>query len=292
MEFPFSSEICLGFYCNYSGVYLDYSGSVDLTDDEVQRLVNLIRENGGETDVETLGLEEKYPDIYEKLYDAHREAAREANYRHWLMEGYENGYFEEPDDFRESIEEAGLFKVEVDLQALREDLGLEEDEEIDEYSLEDAQDEAFNDALSEYYDSLDEDGKVDFIETYYGDVMESGEPGDFDMDIVIPSEIIEMANKYTVGNPFYFEMEFNPLENWSETISIKGTVVYNEGEFAIVKISFRYLEFDGVVHSYEETRERFPDFEDGQTNPLDEYLWIQTSVEGFNGFIPNDHLAD
>ena len=93
---------------------------------------------------------------------------------------------------------------------------------------------------------------------------------------------------YDVGDPFHFEMEFNPIENWSETISLRGTVVYNNREFAIVKISFRYIEFEGVVHFYDETHERFPDFEDNQAGALDEYLWIDTAVEGFGGFIPNE----
>lgn len=93
---------------------------------------------------------------------------------------------------------------------------------------------------------------------------------------------------YIVGDPFSYEMEFNPMENWNDTISIKGTVVYYNGEFAIVKISFRYIEFEGVVHDYDETHERFPDFEDDQADASGEYLWIDTAVEGFDGFIPNE----
>lgn len=202
MTFSFESELCLGYACNYNGVYLDYSGSVDLTEEEVQCLVNLIRENDGETDVEKLGLEEKYPDIFEKLDYAYHEAAREANYRNWLIEGYENGYFDEPDDFYEALEKDGLFKFELtpeQIEEFKEEYGLEDDEEIDEEDLEDyfadAKQEAFEEWIGEYYDSLDEDGKVDFIETYYGDVMEHGDPGDYDYTVEIPDEIIEMAEE-------------------------------------------------------------------------------------------------
>ena len=94
--------------------------------------------------------------------------------------------------------------------------------------------------------------------------------------------------EYIVGEPFSFEMEFNPMENWNDTISIKGTVVYYDGGLAIVKINSRSIEFEGFVHYYDETHESFPDFEDNQANDLDEYLWINTDVEGFGGFILNE----
>jgi hypothetical protein len=186
--------MCLGLHCDYSEVYLDYSGSVDLTDDDVKSIVDLIRANGGETDVDALGLEEKYPDIYEKLCKAQMGAASEVNYRHWLIEGYEKGGFEELDNFVESIEAAGLFKYEPNFDALRDDWGLEKDEEIDEDDLEDAKREAFDEWVSEYYNSLNEDGKVGFIETYYGDVMDQGEPGDYEITLKIPQGIIDLAN--------------------------------------------------------------------------------------------------
>ena len=96
---------------------------------------------------------------------------------------------------------------------------------------------------------------------------------------------------YIVGDPFSYEMDFNPMENWNDTISIKGTVVYYDGEFAIVKISSRSIEFEGFAHYYDETHEYFPDFEDNQADNLDEYLWINTAIEGFGGFILNESFS-
>ena len=113
-----------------------------------------------------------------------------------------------------------------------------------------------------------------------------------------------MDNKYTVGSPFHFDMEMDvdPELNQiirqlnggkQDLISINGTVVFNQEEIAVVKVSFRYLEFDGVVHSLEETQARFPDFEPSYVpTRFDEYLWIDTSIEGFDGFIPNDDFYE
>ena len=100
-----------------------------------------------------------------------------------------------------------------------------------------------------------------------------------------------MEHNYAIGSPFLFEMEMTPFEGWSETISIRGTVVYNDGVLAVVKVSQRNGEFDGVVHSLEETRNRFPGFDDIlKPGELNDYLWVQTDVEGFDGFIPNDEF--
>ena len=113
-----------------------------------------------------------------------------------------------------------------------------------------------------------------------------------------------MDNKYTVGLPFHFEMEMDVNPELTrivrhlnggkpDLISIYGTVVFCQEKFAVVKISFRYLEFDGVVHSLKETQARFPSFEPSSTpTRFDEYLWIDTSVEGFDGFIPNDEYYE
>lgn len=191
--FTIDSEIFLGYHCDGCGEYTSGDGSVELDDVQVDNLVALIRENDGETDVKELGLEEKYPDIYEALNEACGSIAREAEYRYWLLNGYDCGYYEEPDGFMEGFEKEGLFKFEPDLAALREDLGLEEDEEIDEDDLEDAKSEAFDEWLEGYVDAMTEDEKVAFIENHYGsDVVDMDGAGS-DYDVVIPQEIIDMA---------------------------------------------------------------------------------------------------
>ena len=73
-------------------------------------------------------------------------------------------------------------------------MGLDDDEEIDEDTLEDCRTEALDGWLSEYYDSLDEDGKVAFIESFYGDVVSMDAMGDLEYTVEIPREIVELAN--------------------------------------------------------------------------------------------------
>ena len=111
-------------------------------------------------------------------------------------------------------------------------------------------------------------------------------------------------NTYLVGSPFHFEMEMDvdPELNQivrllnggkPDLISVDGTVVFNQEEFAVVKVSSRFLEFDGVVHSLAETQARFPGFKPSYVpDQLDEYIWIDSSVEGFNGFIPNHEFYE
>ena len=64
-KFDFTIEICLGYHCNGVGEYAEGEGCVSLEDNQVEQLVALIKENGGETDVEKLGLKEKCPEIYQ-----------------------------------------------------------------------------------------------------------------------------------------------------------------------------------------------------------------------------------
>jgi len=93
---------------------------------------------------------------------------------------------------------------------------------------------------------------------------------------------------YSVGNHYYFEMLFNPPGGFDETINISGTVVFNNGEIAVVRISHRFIEFEGVIHDFKETCERFQDFKPDYVPQWDdEYLWIDMAIEGYGGFIPN-----
>lgn len=192
-EFDITTEICLGYHCCGSGEYTEGVGTIELSDEQVNQLVSIIKANDGETDIKTLGLKEKHPDIYEALDEAFSEMTREAEYRYWVLNGYDNGYYEEPDDFVESFENEGLFKYEPDLDALREELGLEEDEEIDEDDLEDAKREAFDEWLEGYVNSLDEDEKVAFIIDHYGSSVVDTDGLGEDYEIAIPQEIVDMA---------------------------------------------------------------------------------------------------
>lgn len=193
--FSIDTESLLGI--SHSGeVTIEGTGTVELTDGQVRNLIDLIRKNGGVTDVKKLQLKEQFPEIYETLDEAYRDAACEEAYRDWLTRGYECDYFDEPEGFRESIEAAGLFKSEPTaglIEKYREDYGLEEDEEIDPDEWEDFLDDAFYECIDKYYDSLDDAGKVAFIERFYPEAPYEWDPVHLEYNVGIPAAIIRMS---------------------------------------------------------------------------------------------------
>lgn len=196
-EFPIFFEICLGYHCCGCGEYVGAEGSVQLEESQVDQLVALIKDNGGETDIDKIRLKEKYPDIYSALEEAYSDAAGTAVYRHWLIEGYECGYFDEPEGIMEAMEADGLFKYKPEEVEDVDEIGGDEiDEDItteDEISY--AKEDAFEDWKEEYFDSLSEDEQVAFIEKYYGkDLVNEYGPDGGEYSIEIPQEIIDVAN--------------------------------------------------------------------------------------------------
>ena len=93
--FNISTESCLG-YTHYGDVTVNGKGTVELTDEQVQTLITLIRENGGETDIDALNLKESCPEIYDVLYEAFSDVAWKAAYNHWVIEGYDCNYYDTP----------------------------------------------------------------------------------------------------------------------------------------------------------------------------------------------------
>lgn len=185
--FSIDTESVLGI--SHSGeVTAEGTGTVELTDGEVKQLIELIRENGGESDVKELELQEKYPAIYSKLEDAFREAAWHAEYIHWVNEGYENGWYElSTDEIEEKLDEYGFhFEYNPD------DFIYEDEEEIDEDALEEAKSDAISEWVDEYRSHLnDYEGAL-----FLAEVFEL-EPNDsvfnLDYSVEIPHGIIELA---------------------------------------------------------------------------------------------------
>ena len=71
--YSIENDTCLGI--SHSGaVNVESEGYVELSDEEVVKIVELIRKEGT-TDIEELRLEELYPDIYKKLRDAYYDMA-------------------------------------------------------------------------------------------------------------------------------------------------------------------------------------------------------------------------
>ncbi len=161
-------------------------GAVELTDEEVQQLVELIRENDGETDIEELELADKYPEIYEKLDDAYLELAYQAAYRTRLVQRYRDGDFEVPYNLMEWLDAEQLFRFEIDPK----------EGPVTAEALQDLKRKAFDKWLNEYTAGLDVDQLFDFLNHYYDtDLidMDNFEPEDYLIEI--PEEIVEMAGE-------------------------------------------------------------------------------------------------
>lgn len=185
--FKINTEQSMGF-THYGEVMIEGSGEVDLTDEEVRQLIELIRDNNGETDIEELELEEKYPDLYEKLDGAYRDVAVDALWRYLVIDGFENGYYEEPDDAIETAEQNYGFKFEYD----ENDFIPEGETEMDEDEFNDARSEAFYEWVDEYRKNLDEADEAMFLDEVF-DI--APELDNYDYEIEIPEEIIEMAKE-------------------------------------------------------------------------------------------------
>ena len=175
---------------SHSGnVSVDGEGTVNLTDEEVQQLINLIRENSGETDVEKLELEDKYPAIFEKLDDAYHEIAHSAAYHHFVIEVFENGDYDlSIDEIIENCEKYG-FEFEYDPKDFLYD---DEEDEIDEDALEEAKSDALYEWVDKYRSHLNDfDDALFLAEVFHIDVYLDAI--DIVYSVEIPPEIIEMA---------------------------------------------------------------------------------------------------
>ena len=199
--YPFQIEV------SYSDTYYDYkeivSVNVEFSEEDVRSLVELIRANSGETDVDELDLKSALPDIYEKLDDACQEVAFRTAFHAAILDSYDEGYLDEEVDSDEliaALKEDGLFDCKYDLDEICRDLDNEGRaehtitlKELDEYT-----DSAFRAWLDDYFNSLDTKGKIDFIMTYYGeDAIDNCIARDmieYGYDIVIPEKIVEMAH--------------------------------------------------------------------------------------------------
>ena len=192
--YSIESEQCLGMAHFGGAVTVNGESAVELTDEEVDILVKLIKENDT-TDVEDLDLENLYPAIYEKLRDAYYKMAYDAEEMHWLREGYDNGYFEYDEEKLMNYCERELdFKFEYDIKKYYlddpEDLEEGEEPDIDEDQIEEDKYEAFSEWLDDYVNGLPDKEAKSFFYNHMN--------ADLDMDNVeysveIPAGIITKA---------------------------------------------------------------------------------------------------
>ena len=166
----------------------DGTGTVELSDEEVDTLVRLMQEMGT-ADVEELELEDRCPEIFEKLDDAYRGMAWRAEELHWLWYGYyEDCYEYDKKELKEYCRQNCGIVFEYDEKDFMDD----DDGMIDEESLEEEEDDAFRDWLIAYIEGLEHDQAVDFFYDHLNAELE-GEVGDYTVEI--PSAIVDLAFK-------------------------------------------------------------------------------------------------
>ncbi len=183
--YSIESEQCLGI--SHSGaVTVNGESAVELSDEDVDILVKLIKEKGT-TDVEKLDLENLHPAIYNKLDEAYHSMAYEAEEMHWLWEGYYGSYFEYDED---KLKEYCKTNCGFSYVFNKEENGYDEDEEVDEYEIEDAENEAFSEWLDEYVKGLSDDEARDF---FYNHMDADLNMDNVEYTVEIPAAIIKIA---------------------------------------------------------------------------------------------------
>lgn len=187
-KFEIDVDICLGFsHCG--GVYNDGYGEVELTDEEVEHLVNLMKEKDT-SEVEELDLETSLPEIYKKLDEAYGAIANKAEEEHWLDEGYYHLECHNYDDVDmiAFLKEKDAWNFEYDEEEFKDESG-----ELDEEALFDAECEYLHqEALDDYLGGLQGEERYDFLRNKVGiDVDMSFAVSDYEIEI--PSEIVSLA---------------------------------------------------------------------------------------------------
>lgn len=192
--YSIESEQCLGM-SHHGAVTVNGESAVELSDEEVDILVKLIKEKGT-TDVEELDLENLYPDIYEKLDDAYRDMAYNAEEMHWLWEGYNNGYYEyDVYELMDYCEKNLGFSYEFKPEEYFDEDDLEyykEDPESYEDEIEETKSEAFSEWLDDYVSGLDDDEARDF---FYEHMDADLNMDDVEYTVEIPQAIINKAKE-------------------------------------------------------------------------------------------------
>ena len=193
--YSIESEQCLGM-SHHGAVTVNGESAVELSDEEVDILVKLIKEKHS-TDVGDLDLKTLHPDIYKKLDEAYSDMAYRAEEIHWLWEGYNNGYFEyDSEKLMDYCEKELGFEFEYDVKDYYlddpEDLEEGEEPEIDEDMLEEDKSDAFSEWLDDYLSDLSDDEARDFFYNH----MDAGLNMDgVEYTVGIPEAIIAKAKQ-------------------------------------------------------------------------------------------------
>mgnify|MGYP003486481179 CR=1 FL=1 len=157
-NFDFCCVNNLGFSHCCGVIAAEGHGSIELSDEEVAILVELIRKKGT-TDVWELDLTTAYPEIFQKLDDAHRQVAREATIGHWYLEGFYNCCYEyDTEELMDYCSETYDFTFEYN-----EEDYYDEDGELDEDALFDHKYESFVEWLEPFVESMNTQERITFL---------------------------------------------------------------------------------------------------------------------------------
>lgn len=169
--------------------------AVELSDEEVDILVKLIKEKGT-TDVEELDLENLYPDIYENLRDAYRDMAHDAKEMELLWKGFYSGFFDcdfyELMDYCEKNLGFYFFLNPKDYFSDEELAYFKENPESYEEIVDEAKSEAFGDWLIDYVFDLPDDEAREF---FYEHMDAKLNMDDVEYTVGIPQTIINKAKQ-------------------------------------------------------------------------------------------------
>ena len=176
-------------------VTIDGERAIELSDEEVDILVRLIREKDT-TDVHEQDLENLYPDLYEKLREAYHNLAYETEELHWLWEGYHSSYFDYDEDELMQYCENNLgfsfeFKPEEHLSEYEME-EYEEDPDLFENTIDEAKSEAFQEWLDEYINGL---SNADAASFFYDHMNADLDMESVDYTVEIPQDIIKKAKE-------------------------------------------------------------------------------------------------
>lgn len=171
-------------------------GTIELNDDEVKTLAELINKYKS-ADVEVMGLETATPELFQKLDQACCNIAYEAEEEYWLMEGFENGYYEY--DEQELMEycklNCGYEYPDGEVEQIDEEDIQEADCEWDEswaneIELED-ESAHFQEWLLWHLHSLSHEEMVSFCREHMNAEVDMGEAPQY--EVVIPVEVYDMS---------------------------------------------------------------------------------------------------
>ena len=199
MKYSIDATYCLGY--SYCGEEVAFgSGYVDLTDEETNTLVALVKEKQTR-DVEELNIEDTHPDLYEKLEKAYYNM----KFMAWVEEGINNGGIvpSEDEDLMEWCKQNAGFAYDPNKKTEAED-DYDEDE-LEETDKECFQfDEWFSEWLSGYIKTLDNDQAFDFFCDHLSSHVDLSLS---EVKVKIPRKILEMAGRYDLADEDMMEVE-------------------------------------------------------------------------------------